>query len=107
MLIIFNNTQCVFQSSAETLVQIIYCDRWLFHRAPGLLWDAAPCDTDGVVSSRLPGFIQPGNLSVQATATKDAGQVWLCALSEIDITSRSISNQALQKGEHSAFPVKG
>lgn len=61
------------------------------------LWkgNAALSDTNGVVSSRLPVFfIQLGNLPVRATATKHAGQVWLCALAEIDITPWSISNQA-------------
>lgn len=107
MLIFFNNTQCVLQGSSETLVQTVYPDRWLFHTAPGPLWDAALSDIDGVVRSRLPGFIQEGNLTVQATAAKHAGQVWLCALSQIDIASRSISNHALHKGERSASPVKG
>lgn len=107
MLIFFNNTQCVLQGSSETLVQTIYPDRWLFHTAPGPLWDTALSDIDGVVRSRLPGFIREGNLTVQATAAKHAGQVWLCALSRIDIASRSISNQALHKGERSASPVKG
>lgn len=73
----------------------------------GPLWGATLSDIDGVVRSQLPGFIQPGNLTVQATAAKHAGQVWLCALSGIDITSWSISNQVLQKGERSACPVKG
>lgn len=62
-----------------------------------LCGDVALSDIDGVVSSRLPGLIQLGNLPVRATATKHAGQVWLCALSEIDITSRSISNQRFRK----------
>lgn len=106
MLIFFNNRQCVLQGS-ETLVQTIYPDRWLFYTAPGPLWDTALSDIDGVARSRLPGFIQEGNLTVQATAAKHAGQVWLCALSQIDIASRSISNQALHKAEHSASPVKG
>lgn len=76
-------------------VQIISSDRWPLHTAPSPLeGNAALSDTNGVVSSRLPGFIQLGNLPVRATATKHAGQVWLCALAEIDITPWSISNQA-------------
>lgn len=75
------------------------------HQAPR--GDAALSHIDGAVRSRLQAFVPLGKLPVQATATKHAVQVWLRALSAIDITAQSISNQALQKGERSASPVKG
>lgn len=81
MLIFFNNT-CV--SEFFRLFPVTDC---CFTQHQALCGDAACSDIDGVISTRLPGFIQLGNLQAQATSTKHAGQVWLCALSEVDITS--------------------
>lgn len=98
----------VFQISCETPVQIISSDRCLFHTAPSSLWGYSPLPHRWSCPQSLASFYTAGEaIPVQATATKHAGQVWLCTLSEINITARSISNQALQKGERSVSPVKG
>lgn len=86
MLIFFNNTQSVLQESSESLVQIIYCDRWLFHRA-GPSVGRSPLWYRWSRQKPVARFKQPGNLTGQATAAKHAGQVWLCA------SQRSISHR--------------
>lgn len=73
-------------STYETFVQIIYCDRWVLHTALALSGIQPPLISYGVISSHLPSLIRVENLTLQATTTKHARQVWLSALSKIDIT---------------------
>lgn len=70
----------------ETFVQVIYGDRWLLRTALALNGRLPPLISYGVISSYLPGLIWPGTVTLQATTTKHARQVWLSSI-------RSISNR--------------
>lgn len=65
---------------------LTYCDTWLFHTAMALSGMRPSLIYHGVISNHLPSLIQLGNPTLQATTTKHSRQVWLSALSKIDIT---------------------
>lgn len=60
----------------------------------------------GVINSRLPSLIRLGTVTLQATTTKHARQVWLSPLAQIDIKlshrtsaikpARTVNTQTLQ-----------
>lgn len=93
-------------SVSETFVQIIYCDRWLLHTALTLNGRQPPLISYGVISRRLPSLIRLGTITLSATTTKHARQVWLPPLPQIDIKlsrrasaikrARTVSAQTLQ-----------
>lgn len=65
-----------------------------------------PLISYGVISSRLPSLIRLGTVTLQATTTKHARQVWLSLLPQIDIKlSRSAS--AIKRARTVSSPVKG
>lgn len=70
----------------RVFVQIIHCDRWLLCTALALNGRWCPLISYGVISSRLPSLIRLGTVTLQATTTKHARQVWLLP------SVRSISN---------------
>lgn len=82
-----------------TSVWIVYCDRRLLHTS-------GPLISHGVISGRLPSLIRAGTVTLQATTTKHARQVWLPHLPQIDIKlshrasaikqARTLSTQILQ-----------
>lgn len=93
--------------SFENFVQIIYCDRYSYcaqHRLPK--GDGPLLISYGVISSCLPSLIRLGTVTLQATTTKHARQVWLSPLCPIDIKlshrapaikcGRGVSNQTFQ-----------
>lgn len=92
----------------RVFVQIIHCDRWLLCTALALNGRWCPLISYGVISSRLPSLIRLGTVTLQATTTKHARQVWLSPLRQIDIKlSHRASAIKHSRIEHSDTPVKG
>ncbi len=77
-----------------------------YSSAPALNGRQPPLISYGVISSRLPSLTQLGTVTLQATTTKHARQVWLSTLPQIDIKlslgasaikrARTVSTQMLQ-----------
>lgn len=102
-----HNTQNLhFRARAHCVC--LFCDFCLNH----LLWQtvtphtSGPLISYGVISGRLPSLIRAGTVTLQATTTKHARQVWLPHLPQIDIKlshrasaikqARTVSTQSLQ-----------